>query len=138
MRKKTMSKRSRIPVPQIDVLEWLQKNHPELHAKAVIERSWIWLAEVNLSGEENKEKREAIKDFGFIFKNPQRGAHVLPDGRKSNWAHHCEAPIPFKRGGGKKDGARKPSEPRREHEPHALDAQLGSEIDRALRELNLA
>jgi hypothetical protein len=76
----------------VEVLEFLMKNHPDLHAKVEIERDWIWLADVNLSGEANKPVRESLKAFGFQYKFS--GDHPLPSGKTSRWSHHCLRPIP--------------------------------------------
>ena len=80
-------------IPQTAVLEWLATNHTHLHESASIERDWIWLADVNLAGDQNKPVRESLKEFGFRFGRE----HTLPDGRIARWAHACEKPIPFRR-----------------------------------------
>lgn len=80
-------------IPQIEVLQWLHVNHPDLHARAVVERAWVWLP-VDLRGDHNKPVRESIKAFGFRF--CKRG-HPLPDGQTGTWAHSGVHPMPFKR-----------------------------------------
>ena len=124
-------------IPATDVLKWLADNHPELHAKAVAERDWVWLAEVNLSGDHNKATRESLTGFGFVFKSLKRPAHLLPDGRGARWAHHGSKPIPFKRKGRDGGGERK-GEASTETQPHALDASLAGDIENALAQLGLA
>jgi hypothetical protein len=91
-------KTKRQPIPQTEVLEWLQTHHPDLHHKAEVERSWVWLS-IDLRGEQNKAKREAIKEYGFRF--AKRG-HPLPSGQNGTWAHCCTKPMPFKRKGSNK------------------------------------
>ena len=80
-----------------DVLTWLQANHPSLHTAAEFDRSWLWLAGVDLRGDHNKATREAIKQFGFRF--AKRG-HPLPSGKEGRWGHSCTKPIPFHRKSG--------------------------------------
>lgn len=75
-----------------EVLEWLQANHPELHAVAETERSWIWLV-CDLRGDHNKATRESLKSYGFIFH--RHGGHLLPSGKLGNWGHSTTAPLPF-------------------------------------------
>ena len=89
---------------QSEVLDWLLQNHPELHKKAELDRSWIWLV-VDLRGDDLKPVRESIKEFGFIFS--RRGGHPLPSGNIGTWGHSCNKPIAFKRG---KKQARKKSQ----------------------------
>lgn len=79
------------PVSVMDVFAWLSANHPALFASAALERNWVWLVGVDLRGDQNKAVRESIKAFGFKFK--AEGDHVLPDGRKSRWAHACQHPM---------------------------------------------
>lgn len=86
----------RVLKTQVEVLEFLQKNFPELHKNAVIEKDWVWIV-ANLQGEANKPAREALKAFGFAFKF--NGDHVLSDGRAARWSHSCMRPIPFHRKG---------------------------------------
>jgi hypothetical protein len=88
------NKPKREPIPQDDVLAWLEEHHPALQAVAEVDREWIWLA-ANLQGDEHTATRESIKKFGFIYK--RNGTHALPSGQAGNWSHSCEAPIGFKR-----------------------------------------
>jgi hypothetical protein len=91
-------------MPITAVLAYLAERHPALHAKAEIERKWVWLADTDLRGDQHKPVREALKEIGFQFKFS--GDHVLPSGRGARWSHHCESPIPRRRKGwGKKGGA---------------------------------
>jgi hypothetical protein len=82
----------RVPVPQDQVLAWLLIHYPQLHADAAVDRNWVWLT-TNLSGEANRQTREAIKAFGFRF---AKHFHTLPDGRVGTWGHCCTTPIPFR------------------------------------------
>ena len=77
----------------IEVLSWLQANHPELHAAVEIERDWLWLCS-DLRGDHNQVVRDSLCEFGFRF--AKRG-HTLPSGNISYWSHSCTKPIPFKR-----------------------------------------
>ena len=81
------------PIPQTQVLDWLQTNHPNLHTTAEIEKAWVWITE-NLQGTHNQPVRESIKAYGFRF--AKRG-HTLPSGKLAHWAHSCTAPLPFYR-----------------------------------------
>lgn len=90
-------KNKRTPIPQTQVLEWLQKNHPTLHAQAEVDRSWVWLP-VDLRSDE--PTRTAIKAYGFVYS--KRGGHPLPSGKLGTWGHSCDTPLPFYR---KKKGA---------------------------------
>ena len=83
-------------IPQTEVLAWLQEHYPELHAKAEIDRDWVWLA-VDLRGDPTIPIRTAIKEYGFIFS--RRGGHVLPSGAIGTWGHSCERPVRFFRKG---------------------------------------
>lgn len=78
---------------QTEVLEWLQANHPELHRVAEIDRAWIWLP-VDLRSQ--PEVRASIKEFGFRYAD---GGHPLESGAIGTWAHHCDAPLPYRRKG---------------------------------------
>jgi hypothetical protein len=94
-------KREKLPVQT--VLEWLQEHYPQLHEVAELDRNWVWLP-VDLRGDEWKEVREALKEFGFRF--AKRG-HVLPSGNTGTWAHSCDKPIAFKRKGNGNKSKRK-------------------------------
>ncbi len=87
---------TRKSIPQAEVLAWVQKNYPALHAEP--ERDWIWLA-CDLRKDETT--RKAIKDYGFVF---SKFGHKLPSGRMGTWAHHCQKPLPFKRHKGQAKG----------------------------------
>lgn len=100
---------------QVDVLEWLQKNHPSLHAE--IDRRWVWVSN-NLSGANNKPVREDLKQIGFRF---AKNGHTTPSGTVAHWGHHCDAPIPFKRRGDSKTDHDKP---KREDVLSEIDALL--------------
>ncbi len=89
----------REPIPQSEVLGWLAANWPDLHEVAETERAWVWLP-VDLRGDHNKAKREALKEFGFRF--AFRG-HPLPSGKNGTWGHCCMRPMPFKRKGQRKE-----------------------------------
>lgn len=82
---------------QTDVLEFLAEHHPELHAVAELDRSWVWLP-VDLRGEEHRATREAIGKQGIGFRYAKNG-HTLPSGKVGTWGHHCDKPIPFRRKG---------------------------------------
>lgn len=79
-------------IPQIEVLEWLQQNHPEIHATCEVDRDWVWIT-ANLR--ELPAVRQSIKEQGFRF---AAKGHALPCGKSGTWAHHCEKPIGFRRG----------------------------------------
>lgn len=86
-----------IKKPQKEVLEWMHSHHPHLHTCIEIERHWLWLAGVNLSGKENEAIRAELKSQGWQYK--PSGDHVLPSGKTARWAHHAEHPIPYFRKG---------------------------------------
>jgi hypothetical protein len=103
-----------VKLSQVDVLAWLQQNHPGLHAEP--DRRWIWISD-NLSGGNNKPVREDLKKIGFRF---AKNGHTTPSGTLAHWGHHCDAPIPFKRSGGKVDH----NKPTREDVLSEIDALL--------------
>lgn len=82
---------------QTEVLEYLAEHHPELHAAAEIDRSWVWLC-VDLRGDHNKELRDAIGKQGLGFRFAPKG-HPLESGHIGTWSHSCDKPIPFRRKG---------------------------------------
>lgn len=90
-----MSKQKREKIPQTEVLAWLQANHPELHATAEVDRSWVWIT-ANLKDDAHKATRESIKQFGFIFAR-REGGHPLSSGNKGTWGHSCDKPLAFRR-----------------------------------------
>lgn len=94
---------------QAEVLAWLEQNYPQLHAVAELDRAWVWLV-WDGRGEENKAIREIIgkRGAGFIF-TPK--GHPLPSGKQGTWAHHCLAPIPFKRRDKSKNQSEQSTEP---------------------------
>lgn len=59
----------------------------------------MWLT-ANLQGDENKEVRESLKEYGFDFARRQ-GGHPLPGGKVGPWGRSCTKPVPFKHQGGK-------------------------------------
>ncbi len=83
-------------MPINDVLSFLAEHHPSLHAKAEIERAWVWLADTDLQGDQHKATRESLKEAGFQFKH--HGIHTMPSGKTSRWSHHCLSPRPFRKG----------------------------------------
>lgn len=91
-------KKPREKIPQTVVLDWLQKNHPSLHATAELDRAWVWITE-NLQGDTHKATRNSIKHEapgrGFVF--AKRGGHKLPSGKLGTWGHSCDKPMPFRR-----------------------------------------
>ena len=95
-------KKPRERIPQVDLLTWLQANHPALHMAAKLDRDWIWLV-ADVRGEDKKAVREAIKEFGFIFS--RHGGHTLPSGKVGMWGHSCSRPMPFNRRGKGAQGA---------------------------------
>lgn len=116
------------PVSQVDVLAWLHQNHPQLFARAVTDRDWVWVA-ADLSGNQNKPIRESIKNFGFKF--AKRG-HALSNGQQAFWGHACTRPIPFFR---KKDAPAGSHGSRAQNSSHPdrLDDAIGA----ALSELGI-
>ncbi len=111
-------------VSQTEVLAWLHQNYSELHARARIDRAWVWL-KADLQGEQNKPIREELKQFGFVFAF-----------QKKEWAHHCNAPIPFykkgKGGGGKRGYAANDAA---NVEQRNADASIDREIESLLAQL---
>ncbi|EEF63356.1 hypothetical protein [Pedosphaera parvula] len=103
-----MTKKPRERIPQSQVLEWLQQQHPQLHTGAEIDRAWIWLT-TNLQGEHNKPIRESLKSYGFIFH--RKGGHHLSSGKLGMWGHSCLKPLPFKRKGKPNKSASSSAEP---------------------------
>ena len=101
---------------QTEVLEWLHEHHPALHAVAEIDRAWIWLP-VDLRGDQNEATRVSIKNFGFSFASQ---GHPLESGANGTWAHHCDAPLPFRRRGRRN---RAESEKNDEKQPETNDWQ---------------
>lgn len=99
---------SREQIPQADVLNWLAKHHPELHASAELDRAWVWLC-VDLRGDHNKPVRESIKEYGFRF--CKRG-HAFPGNKTGTWAHSCQQPTGYKRkkGAATKSGSATPGQ----------------------------
>lgn len=114
------------PIPQDEVLAWLQEHHPELAAVAEVERAWVWLP-VDLRGDNNKATRESIKEFGFRW---AKHGHVLPSGRTGTWGHSADHPTRFKRHG--KDNRNNTAKTGSE-----LDPSLAAEIDSVLNELGV-
>ncbi len=112
-------KTKREPIPQTEVLAWLQEHHPNLHATAEIDRAWIWVTE-NLSHPDNKPIRESIGENGFVF---ARRLHPLPSGRLGTWGHSCLKPMPFKRNGkgSSKAPSRGASQPKHQAEAERHD-----------------
>jgi hypothetical protein len=90
-------------MPASEVLDWLQTEHPELHANAEADRAWVWIV-IDLRGDQNKPVRESLKAYGFRF---ARRGHALPSGKTAMWGHSCDRPTRFKRGGGKSGGKAK-------------------------------
>jgi hypothetical protein len=80
-------------IPPKTVLEWLNKNHPELVPDAALDRNWIWLT-TNLKGDDKKPVRESLKQNGwrFAFK-----PHKMADGREARWANNCGFFKPFRK-----------------------------------------
>ena len=115
-----MKNNSRPPVPQPQVLEWLQSNHPTLHAAAECDRSWVWIA---ADLRTDPQARQSIKDYGFVFRH---GGHPLPSGKLGTWGHSCGHPIPFYRKG-KGAGARNA----RASEPELTDADVDAFLQEA-------
>ena len=92
-------------ISQLEVLAWLQTNHPALHAGVEIDRAWVWIttslkpAHIKCtSGECEKlaAVRRSLGDYGFVF---ARRLHPLPSGKLGTWGHSCLKPLPFKRRG---------------------------------------
>lgn len=64
---------------------------PHLVAHCFLDRDWIWLCDIDLSGDENKDTRAVLKEIGFRF-CPK--GHVMPDGKTlGTWSHSCRHPI---------------------------------------------
>lgn len=82
-------------IPMSEVMTWLNTTQPALHSDAHVDRDWVWIT-TDLRGDDNKERREAIKEFGFRF--AMRG-HDLPNGKTAFWGHSCNRPTRFKRHG---------------------------------------
>lgn len=100
-----------------EVLEWLQANHPELHAVAEIDRDWCWLV-CDLRGDHNKATRESLKKpGGFIFH--RHGGHLLPSGKLGMWGHSTTAPLPFFRKSKGKSTSHPTSETTTDQQPDA-------------------
>lgn len=112
----TKPKRQRIKRSMDEVMDWLAKNYPQLDAE--IDRSWVWIT-ADLRGEQNREIREDLKDFGFRF--AKRG-HALPSGDMGTWGHSCQRPIRF-------SGSKSPK-PKNENEGE--DEDLDEEIRKTL------
>ena len=94
-------KRERIS--QLEVLAWLQMNHPDLHQSAEIDRAWIWITATlkpphkDCTCDECERLavvRRSIAEYGFVF---ARRLHPLPSGKLGTWGHSCLKPLPFKR-----------------------------------------
>lgn len=111
-------KSSEIIIPQTEVAAWVGENHPTMNAVPL--RNWIWLADLNLQGDNNKEARESLKEYGFIYR--RKGDKDIGEGMTSRWSHHCEHPIRFT---GWKKG--KPSPKKKEDDDISLTpAQLAA------------
>lgn len=77
------------------VMELIASAAPHLLEHAFMDRSWIWICNINLSGEANKATREKLKEIGFRF---SMQGHIMPDGKTvGKWGHCTLRPQPFKR-----------------------------------------
>ena len=75
-------------IPAVQVLAWLQTNHPELHAASELDRSWVWIA----ADPQDATTIESLKAFGF---SRARRGHPLKSGKVGFYAHSGTQPIPF-------------------------------------------
>lgn len=77
-----------------EVEGWLAENHPELSEAATYDRNWLWLAGVNLQGDQHKQVREELKEKGFRFAHAN---HDLPSGDIARWYVWFKVPPKFRR-----------------------------------------
>jgi hypothetical protein len=97
-----MSKQKQPRLSPDEVEDWLAENHSDLAQSVEQDRHWIWLAGVNLQGDEHKEKRESLRNMngpkqGFRFAS--HGDHTLPSGETARWYYWTNIPPRFKRSG---------------------------------------
>lgn len=86
-----------------EVMTLIAEQVPALVEHAYLDRDWVWICKVNLSGGANLPARTALKSIGFRF-SPE--GHLMPDGAtRGHWGHCCTKPMfPKRRGsvGGKR------------------------------------
>lgn len=87
-----------------EVMTEVSERLPHLEKHMFMDRDWIWVCNINLSGAQNKDTRETLKEIGFRF---SMKGHVMQDGATvGTWSHSCNVQH---KGRGQEESTQQPS-----------------------------